>query len=231
MRPPRTVDGELCFLFSQEEIDKAASSFRLSMVIKFLRKRPSLDKIRAFIWKRWGLSGTCLVSSMRRFRNVFVRMTTEEDFIKAFSRESCEMERVPYRAFQRTPDFNEDSEPPLVPVWIFLPDLSPHFYHNLMLKILTASIGTFIKRDNVAKCVTRTYGARVCVETDASKPSLHSFWIGHPGRPLSRLQEVVFETLPAYCTKCNQQGHNQSTCRKNEKILNKKEDGEAQKGI
>ncbi|KAF5446731.1 hypothetical protein F2P56_032334 [Juglans regia] len=213
LRPPKVVDGEICFMFSVEEIERTALPFRYSLVLKFLRQRPSLDAIRAFIRQRWGLSSSPVVSAMLRARNVFIRLSNEGDFNKALSRESCEIAGALYRPFAWTPEFNEDFESPCVPVWVFLPGLPPNFFHASVLRSLTAPIGRFIRRDNTTICATRTDGARVCLEVDASKDTLSHFWIGKPGLPRSRRQELVYETLPAYCNNCKQQGHNLHTCR------------------
>ncbi|XP_042942631.1 uncharacterized protein LOC122276793 [Carya illinoinensis] len=184
-RPPKIVDGEIIFHSSAEEIERTASPFRYSMVIKFLHPRPSLDDIRVFIRSRWGLSSMPVVSSMQQPRHVFIRMSNEDDFNKALSRDSCDVNGLP-----------------------------PNFFHASILKVLTAPIGRFIRRDNSTKCATRTDGARVCLEVTASKDPILHFWIGSPGLLGSRRQGVVYETLPAYCSNCRCQGHNLKTCRR-----------------
>ncbi|XP_035546258.1 uncharacterized protein LOC118348509 [Juglans regia] len=213
LRPPKIIEGEICFIFSAEETEATARPFRFSIVLKFLRQRPSLDSIRSFIRSRWGLSCCPVVSAMQNSRNVFIRMSKEEDFNKALSRESCEINGVCYRPFAWSPDYTEEYESPCVPVWVFLPGLPPHFYHASVLKMITAPIGKFIRRDNPTTCATRTDGARICLEVDASRDPITHFWLGCPGLPHSRRQEVVYETLPAYCCNCHQQGHNSKTCR------------------
>ncbi|XP_035540225.1 uncharacterized protein LOC118344211 [Juglans regia] len=139
-------------------------------------------------------------------------MISEEDCNKALSREVNDIDGIPYRPFHWTPEFKEEEEPSLVPVWIVLPGLPPNYYHESFLKILTAPIGRFIRSDNSTRCVTRTDGARICVEMDVAKTPLLSFWIGMPGLGTSRKQEIVYEALPAFCSKCHIQGHNLKTC-------------------
>ncbi|XP_040996123.1 uncharacterized protein LOC121242304 [Juglans microcarpa x Juglans regia] len=218
-RAPKTKDGELFFQFSKEEIFRSAEPFRVSIVLKFLRNRPSLDAIRIFIRNRWNLEGVQVVSTMWRPRNVFVRMASEEDCMRALSREACDIDGIPYRAFHWTPNFKEQEEPSIVPIWIELPGLPPNFYHESFLKILTAPIGRFIRRDNPMRCATRTDGARICVEMDAAIEPLSHFWFGTPGLGSSRKQDIVYETLPAFCSKCKIQGHNVRTCRARKKRL------------
>ncbi|XP_041027001.1 uncharacterized protein LOC121267217 [Juglans microcarpa x Juglans regia] len=211
-RAPKMVDGEIYFQFSKEEIERSAESFRYSVVLKFLKQRPSLDVVCAFIHSYWGLSALPVVSSMLRPRNIFVRMLNEADFSKALSRDVCEIHVSFYLVFHWSPEFNEDAEPSRVPVWLSLPGLPPNYYREAFLKILMAPIGTFILWDNPTRCATRTDGARLCVEVDATKALLNHFWIGVPGLPASRKQEVIYETLPAYCATCKMQGHNTRTC-------------------
>lgn len=92
----------------------SAAPFRYSLVLKFLRQRPTLDAIRLFIRNRWGLVGTMVVSSMSKNRNVFVRLTSEDDSNKAFSRETSEINGVPYRVFHWMPGYPEEEESSIV---------------------------------------------------------------------------------------------------------------------
>ncbi|XP_041011420.1 receptor-like protein EIX1 [Juglans microcarpa x Juglans regia] len=92
---------------------------------------PSLDVIRSFICSHWGIVQQPMVSSMRSPQNVFVQFANEDDFLKAFARESCDIDGVHYRVFYWTTDFCDEVEPSLVPVWIFLPDLPQNYYHPL----------------------------------------------------------------------------------------------------
>lgn len=121
-----------------------------------------------------------------RVRHVFIRLSNEGDFNKALSKESCEIDGVNYQSFAWTPDFNEEHEPSYVPVWIYLLGLPLNFFPESILKILKATIGRFICRDNPTLCVTITNGARVCIEADASRDPIPYFWIGRPGLPRSR---------------------------------------------
>lgn len=60
----------------------------------------------------------------------------------------------------------------MVPVWVVLPGLPPNFYHESFLKNITTPLGRFLHRDNSTKCATRTDGARLCIEMDATKAPL-----------------------------------------------------------
>ncbi|KAG6691211.1 hypothetical protein I3842_10G054700 [Carya illinoinensis] len=165
-------------MFSLEEIQKSAKPFVFSLGLKFLGQRPSLDVIRAFVRNRWGLVAQPVISGMRKPRNVFLRFSKEEDFLKAFSREACDIEDVPYKIFYWTTEFSKEAEPSRIPVWVFLPGLPSNFYHEAFLKNLSLPFGLYIRSDNSTRFATRTDGARFCFEMDATVESLKGFWIG-----------------------------------------------------
>lgn len=168
-RAPKIVDGEVCVMFSKKEIENSALPFRYSIVLKFLRQRPSLDAIRVFIRSRWGLNKQPAVSSMLKPRNVFIRMANEGDFIKALTREATNIDGVIYRVFRWTTDFKEDCEPVHVPVWINLPGLPSNYYQDSFLRNIMAPVGQYVKRDNSTRCTARTEGARVCIDMEFEK--------------------------------------------------------------
>lgn len=97
--PAKMIDGELCVIFSKEEIERSVTPFMYSMVLKFLKQRPSLDNIHAFIRSHWGLAAQPMVSAMGKPLNVFVHFSNEADFVKALSREATDVDGVSYRGF------------------------------------------------------------------------------------------------------------------------------------
>lgn len=181
MKPPKMIDEELCVMFSPEEIHKSAQPFVFSLVMKFLRQRPSLDVIRSFVRSRWGLESQPMVSSMRKPIHVFLRFSKADDFLKDFSQEACDVEGVPYRFFHWTTNFNENAELARVPVWVVLPGLPPNFYHEAFLRNLLLPIGRYICCDNSTRCATHTDGARICVEMDAVAEPRQGFGLVLPG--------------------------------------------------
>lgn len=176
-------------------------------------QRPSLDVIRAFIKSKWGLNSQPVIFAMKKARNVFVRISNEDDFKKAMAREVCNVDGKFYRIFHQNPEFRQEVEPSIISMQVKLPRLPPNFYKDTYLEYIVAPLEKFIRSDNATKCATKIDGARCCIQTDVEKASLEAIWIGNPKSPSSILQEVIYENLPAYCQRCQMQCHNEKTCK------------------
>lgn len=90
-RAPKVVDGEVCALFSKEEIVNSTMPFRFSIFLKFLRQKPSLDAIRSFITSKWEINKQTVVLAISKSKFFFIRMSNEEDLIKALMREATDI--------------------------------------------------------------------------------------------------------------------------------------------
>ncbi|KAG6707861.1 hypothetical protein I3842_06G053400 [Carya illinoinensis] len=86
IREPRFTEGEMFFFFSKAEIRQSAEPFRFSVVLKFLRRRPYLDHVRAFIKNRGGLCVMPVVGQLNSPRAVLIRLSNEEDFVSVMAR-------------------------------------------------------------------------------------------------------------------------------------------------
>lgn len=61
---PVEINGELGFIFSKPEMNKAAEDFKYALVMKFLRVRPSIDFIHLHVVNKWGLMEIPTISFM-----------------------------------------------------------------------------------------------------------------------------------------------------------------------
>ncbi|KAK3219917.1 hypothetical protein Dsin_013887 [Dipteronia sinensis] len=129
MRFPVDINGELGFIFSETEMVKAEEDFRFALVMKFMRYRPSIDKIRLSVVKTWGLTEIPTISFMDDY-HVLIHMKNERDFVHGWTREGRTMEGNSFRLFKWTKEFDVKKESPLAPQWIFLPGLPMHLYRT-----------------------------------------------------------------------------------------------------
>lgn len=208
--------GEPAVYFEESEVRRGAEMFKFCLIGKFPGKKPSLEKIREWAGKEWKLEGGWSITSLDR-HHVFVRLENEADMIRVWPRNRWFIGEHLMKVFKWLPTFRASSssslaEPSLAAVWISFPHLPVVFFQEDFLYKIASLVGRVICMDEQTKNVSRTSMARVCVEVDLVKDNAKRIWIG-VGKEEGFLQEVYYESLPAYCTNCSQQGHHTKACK------------------
>ncbi|VFQ87014.1 unnamed protein product [Cuscuta campestris] len=103
------------------------------------------------------------------------------------------------------PDYDAETESPLIPVWIGLEGLPIHLFDSSALYLIANLIGRPLRTDTATKNLSRPSVARLCVELDLSKEIPKAIWI-HLVK-LSFFQPIYYEDLPDFCSCCKQFGH------------------------
>ncbi|KAK1577801.1 hypothetical protein Q3G72_024969 [Acer saccharum] len=166
MRYPVDINDELGFIFSEMKMVKAEEDFRFALVMKFMRFRPSIDRIRLSVVKTWGLTEIPMISFMDDY-HVLIHMKNERDFVHGWTREASRFDRY---------------------------------------------LGT----DNATINRTRASGARICVEVDLTMEPVKGFpLVLSPKQCI--WQEVKYEKMGFFGSKCCRQGHTSAVCRVEEK--------------
>ncbi|KAJ0103212.1 hypothetical protein Patl1_06268 [Pistacia atlantica] len=142
---------------------KAAEDLKFALVMKFMRVRPSMDKLCLHVVKNWGLIEIPQISFKDDY-HILIHMKNERDFVHGCTREGRSVEGNSFRLFKWTKDFDIKKESPLAPQWIFLPGLPMHLYRKDCLRILVTRFGRFLGTDNATLNKTRATGARLCIE-------------------------------------------------------------------
>ncbi|CAL1394830.1 unnamed protein product [Linum trigynum] len=91
-------------------------------------------------------------------------------------------------------------------VWIQLPALKVHFYHQEVLTSLGNLIGRTIKLDFHTMNRQRRKFARLAVEIDMTKALVPRIYLD------DHWKKVVYENLPIVCFECGKVGHNAECC-------------------
>ncbi|KAK3184522.1 hypothetical protein Dsin_031808 [Dipteronia sinensis] len=86
LRRPELINGDLGFVFSDAEMERAAEDLKYALVLKFLSSRPSIDVLRVQIIKTWGFSDVPMISFMDDL-HVLLHLANEKDYIHAWARE------------------------------------------------------------------------------------------------------------------------------------------------
>ncbi|KAM3285067.1 hypothetical protein P3S67_023866 [Capsicum chacoense] len=102
-----------------------AEQCKLTIVGKFLRSRPQIEKIRSKFAEKISLKGTVKIGVFD-FRTVFLDFTNEDDFNSVWFRRSIEIEGKVMWLEKWSPDFQLEEDSPIVPIWVLLLGLPCH---------------------------------------------------------------------------------------------------------
>jgi hypothetical protein len=98
-----------------------------------------------------------------------------------------------------------------LPTWVKLPNLPLRCWTSLCLSKIGSMIGKPIHCDIPTTTMSRLSYARILVEVDLLQELPHAIQVVLPnGTPLS--QQVTYESLPRFCTRCRVIGHSANTC-------------------
>ncbi|XP_040996161.1 uncharacterized protein LOC121242352 [Juglans microcarpa x Juglans regia] len=198
------------FIISEAEMSKAVEDLRFALVLKFLRQRPSIDRVRLAIVKTRGLLEIPTVSFMDNY-HVLVQMGSERDFVHGWAREGRTMDGYSFRIFCWTREFDLKAELDVAAQWVFLLGLPMHLYRKDCLQSLASRFGRYLATDQATLARSRATGARICVELNLSAELVQGFPIVVANKKI--WQPVKYEKLGYYCEKCRRSGHTSMVCR------------------
>lgn len=101
----------------------------------------------------------------------------------------------------------------VIPTWILLPGLPIDLWNSKVLDKICSRVGVPLCTDRMTGLKERISYARVLVEVDIAKELVGEIPIKLPGGKL-RMQDVIYENLPKFCTHCRIMGHVLENCRK-----------------
>ena len=136
-------------------------------------------------------------------------LASQEDLVRAWSRDSNTIENSLFRLFRWSPNFNPKYEYPITAAWVRFPYLPLPFFHTPLLREIVGLVAA----DQRTLELTHPMYALVCMEVDISQPLPSKVWIG-TGKDEGFYQKMVFEGKLAFCHHCNLQGHSPTECRK-----------------
>ncbi|OIT26457.1 PREDICTED: myb-like protein I [Nicotiana attenuata] len=223
-----THNGMPAMIFkSKDYYGIMAEECRLTIVGRFLKPRPQIEKIRSTFRERFPVKGRAKIGVYDNY-NVFLDFTNEDDFNSVWYRRVVEIDGLQMWLQKWTPDFRPDEDIPIVPVWVLLPGLPFNMHTWHYAKQICSEVGTLLALDVVTGGKTRPSMAKVRVKIDLLKPIIDSVFVGSEDEnaPLKGFtQKIEYENIPKYCKQCKKLGHNLMNCR----ILEKKRALEAEK--
>lgn len=165
-------------LFSLIELQRSELPQKNCLIAHVLRGRSKMGAISDDIVKHWGLNHTPIIGMIDK-QHVLIKLFDCNDFNKAWTRNSHEMEGAVFRLFKWTMDFSLHQESSISTVWIRLPLLPLNFCILSFPKAIIQPICKFLAADLPTSTHVRPAYARFCVEMDLVKPIESSIWIRH----------------------------------------------------
>lgn len=188
-----------------------AAECRLTIVGRFLKSVPQIDRIRS----AWKELITLKIGAYDNY-NVFVDFTTEEDFNNVWFRRVILIEELQMWLQKWSPDFKLDEDIPIALVWVLLLKLPFHMHSWYYVRQILQDVGTPLALDVATKNRTRPGMAKVRVEVDLLKPLPKSVYVEQPyeDSPLKGfVQKLEYKDIPKYCKYCRKLGHLMISCR------------------
>lgn len=210
------VDGKATMIFTKEEHDLLANTCRWTIIGKFHKTRPSIEKIRAEFPKIIKNKDAVKIGAKDRY-HVFIDMENEEDYNIIYSKPVINFnEGNNMKILKWTTNFRPDTETTLAPVWINLPNLSWHYYEWDALYRIVQPMGTPLFMDKATASKTRPTTTKLRVEIDLERPLLHEISVeirNKEGQLEKFIPKIEYETIPVFFSHCKVQGHSISSCR------------------
>ncbi|KAI0530805.1 hypothetical protein KFK09_000353 [Dendrobium nobile] len=171
-----SLKGCPALIFEDSVVEQLAAPYALTLVGKFVLRRPNLDVIRKF-FVNLKLSGSFHVGLLDQ-RHVAIQLANDLDYSRIFARRSYYIQACQMRILKWTPNFDVREESPIAPVWISFLNLHLHFFNHQILFGLASVFGRPLQTDQATASVSQPSVARVLVELDVSKKHPTEVWIG-----------------------------------------------------
>ncbi|KAG8382714.1 hypothetical protein BUALT_Bualt05G0106100 [Buddleja alternifolia] len=192
-------NGRKTIFLSKEEDDYMAVPFQYSLVGKFPHGYPTMTRLRA----KFAALG--------------------------LNKQTWYFDGFPMRVLKWTSDFDPNEESPIMPIWIKVFGLRPHWFHRQFLYHVASLIGKPLKLDEATTEIENPVVARICVEINVLERLQTDIPIQIDGK--TNFFKVQYEGILEYCKIFRHQGHSIAACYLNkenqenqEKEINRGED-------
>lgn len=209
-----TKQGLPAVIFNRDDfMIKLGARCRFTLVGKFSNTMPKVELIRrSFILQTQFAAGVKIAHF--NARHVYIDLDNELDYITVWTKQIMSIEGQLMRIQTWTPTFRPEEETPIVPIWVYLPELPWHCYNKEFVSALLSPIGKVLYLDNASIQKTRGSLAKVRVQVDLTKERPPHVWMGFDEEDitLGRWQAIQYEYVPDYCNYCKHQGHRIHAC-------------------
>ncbi|OIS98248.1 hypothetical protein A4A49_33444 [Nicotiana attenuata] len=164
--------GKPAVFFSAEDyFSNLAQECKLTIIVKFLRGKPSMEEIRKIFVRKFHMTGTVKIAYFDP-QYVYIDFSNEVDYNHIRFKEYIDIGDAPMKILKWTADFKPEEETTIVPVWILVHQLPWHLFNWRIISRMVREIGVAFAPDLETYSKSRGNVAKVKVEVDLLKPRL-----------------------------------------------------------
>lgn len=169
-----------------------ASECRKTIVGRFLKIMPQIEKIRSRFAEKFALKGSVKIGVYDNY-NVFIYFTNDDDFNMIWFKRVVDIEGMHMWLQKWMPDFKPKEDIPIVPIWILFLQLPFHMHIWNYVEKIEGKLGTPLELDITTRGRTRPSMANVRVEVNLLKPLPNSVWVGSEDEdfPLKEFTQMI----------------------------------------
>ncbi|KAG8371239.1 hypothetical protein BUALT_Bualt13G0067000 [Buddleja alternifolia] len=203
-----TINGRKTIFLSKEEDNFMAAPFQYSLVGKFSHRYPTMTRLRAKFDALGLLKGFKL--GLLDNKHIWIRLYDPNDYTRIWLKQIWYFDGFPMRVLKWTPDFDPKEESPIMPIWVKILGLKPHWFHHQFLYHVASLIGKSLKLDEATTVIDNPTVARICVEINVLDRLQQDIPVQVEGKMC--YLKLQYEGIPQYCTICRHRGHTISVC-------------------
>ncbi|KAG8383586.1 hypothetical protein BUALT_Bualt04G0029100 [Buddleja alternifolia] len=192
----------------RQEDDFIAAPYQYYLVGKFSHGYPTMTRLRAK-FAALGLNSGFKIGVLDN-KHVWIRLFDPNDYARVWMKQTWYFDGFPMRVLKWTSDFNPTEESPIMPIWIKVFGLRPHWFHRQFLYHVASLIGKPLKLDEATTEIDNPVVARMCVEVNVLKKLHQDVPIQIDGK--IRFFKVQYEGIPEYCRIYRHRGHSVVAC-------------------
>ncbi|KAG8365519.1 hypothetical protein BUALT_Bualt18G0113400 [Buddleja alternifolia] len=189
------INGRKTIFLLKEEDEFMAAPFQYTLVGKFSHGYPTMTKLRAK-FAALGLNKSFKIGVLDQ-KHVWIRLFDPNDYARIWMKQTWYFDGFPMRVLKWTADFDPAQESPIMPIWIKIFGLKPHWFHRQFLYHVASLIGKPLKLDEATTEIDNPVVASICVEINVLDKLTPDIPIQIDGQ--TRLCKVQYEGIPEYC--------------------------------
>ncbi|GAV89823.1 DUF4283 domain-containing protein, partial [Cephalotus follicularis] len=146
-------------------------------------------------------------------KHILIHLQSEEDFSKAWSRESKIFDYRRFLLLRWTPDFTKRKDSSFSATWLCLPGSPLPCQNPVILEVIGNSIGRYLRLDERTKKMKHPMSPHLCVEINLAfkLPDVVVIAIGTDD---IIHQKIEYDMRIGFYSFYHLQGHNEAVCRR-----------------